>query len=108
MAVSGPSIQLQTLDPFGQIELKQVIEGHKVSIPSKDIHFLVQHIHALPVSGTRLLPNNESMGVIIDDLLFQLLMSRLLVPDCLQGFQHRLCCWRELSFLFRLVLIFLK
>lgn len=74
-------VQLETLDSFTQVELVQVVKSHQVPVPSENKHLTVINRHALPVTRARLLSDYEPMGLVIHDLLLQLLVSGLLIPN---------------------------
>ena len=67
-------VDSQTLNSFCQVEKIQVIESHEMSIPSENKHFFTELTHWLPISCTRLLPNNKSVRLIINNLLPDLIL----------------------------------
>ena len=71
-------VDCQTLNSFCQVEKVQIIESHKMSISSKNKHFFTELAHWLSISCTRLLPNDKSMRLIIDNLLSDLVLIVLL------------------------------
>lgn len=75
-------VKLHAFDAFRQIKLIQVIEGHQMAISSKNIHFSIEHHHALSISCTGFFTDDETMSIIIDDLLAKFFMSSLLIANC--------------------------
>lgn len=49
-----------------------------MTVSSEDEHFVVENVDRLPVSCTGLLPDDETMGVVVDDLLVYLVFVLLL------------------------------
>ncbi len=74
-------VKLQAFHSFFQIELIEVIKGHEMSVSSEDIHFIVVDWDALAITGARLLADDVSVAVVIDDFLFYLFLAWLLVSD---------------------------
>lgn len=80
----------------------EIVEGHQVPVPPEDVHLAAEDAHALPVPRAGLLADDEPVAVVVDDLLLQLLVVRLLVAYRLQRLHHGLGDWRQLAPLFRL------
>jgi hypothetical protein len=100
-------IKLKTLDTLCKIELVQVIEGHEVAIAPENVHLVLEDCQTLSVASARLLSNNEAVGLVVDDLLPELVACGILVSNCFQCLEHRLSRGGQFSLLFWLPLMFI-
>jgi hypothetical protein len=60
-----------------------------MAVSSEDVHLAVVDSHTLPITSARLLADNISMAVIVNDLLLYLFLTRLLVTNRLESLHHR-------------------
>lgn len=59
-----------------------------MAVSSEDIHLVVVNSDTLPITRARLLADNISMAVIINDFLLYLFLAGLLVTNRLKGLHH--------------------
>lgn len=71
-------VKQQTLHSFLQVEEVEIVEGHQVSVSSKDEHLVSQDTHGLSVTGTGFLADDEAVGFVVDDLLVDFALTLLL------------------------------
>lgn len=57
-----------------------------MSVATEDEHVSIADVDTLSIAGTRFLADYETMGLVVDDLLFGLFSTSLLVADCLESF----------------------
>lgn len=79
--ISSPSlivVEEEALHSLLQVERVEIIECHQMPISTKDKHFIFENIDRLSISSAGLLPDDETVGLVINDFLMHFVFVLLL------------------------------